>query len=81
MHRTYPEGSQLREYNTGFLVNSPEGCSFRSRYLLHRPEMAKRMGKLAQEFVRQHFLITHDIRDYLTLLSLLENPGSRVIEL
>jgi hypothetical protein len=43
--------------------------------------MAKRMSKLAQEFVRQHFLITHDIRDYLTLLSLLENPGSRVIEL
>jgi trehalose synthase len=72
---------QLRDYSTGFLVNSPEGCAFRIRYLLHRPEMAKRMGKLAQEFVREHFLITRNIRDYLTLLSLLENPGSRVIEL
>src|SRR5665811_1317852 len=35
---------QLRDYNTGFLVNSPEGCAFRIRYLLHRPEMATRMG-------------------------------------
>jgi trehalose synthase len=72
---------QLRDYNTGFLVNSPEGCAFRIRYLLHRPEMAKRMGKLARESVRQYFLITRNIRDYLTLLSLLEKPGSLVIEL
>jgi hypothetical protein len=43
--------------------------------------MAKRMGKLAKELVRQHFLITRNVRDYLTLLSLLENPGSQVIEL
>lgn len=72
---------QVRDYNTGFLVNSPEGCAFRIRYLLNRPEMAKRMGKMAQEFVRSHFLITRTIRDYLTLLILLENPGSRHIEL
>jgi trehalose synthase len=72
---------QLTDYNTGFLVNSPEGCAFRIRYLLHRPEMGKRMGKLAREFVREHFLITRTIRDYLTLLSLLENPDSHVIEL
>lgn len=72
---------QVRDYNTGFLVNSPEGCAFRIRYLLNRPEIAKRMGKMAQEFVRSHFLITRTIRDYLTLLILLENPGSRLIEL
>jgi trehalose synthase len=72
---------QVRDYNTGFLVNSPEGCAFRIRYLLNRPDMARRMGKMAQEFVRSHFLITRTIRDYLTLLILLENPGSRHIEL
>jgi trehalose synthase len=32
---------QLRDYHTGFLVSSPEGCAFRIRYLLHRPEMAR----------------------------------------
>jgi trehalose synthase len=72
---------QLQDYNTGFLVHSPEGCAFRIRYLLHRPEMAKRMGKLAQEFVRQHFLITRNIRDYLTLMILLDKQESRLIEL
>jgi len=72
---------QLQDYNTGFLVHSPEGCAFRIRYLLHRPEMARRMGQLAREFVRQHFLITRHIRDYLTLVTLVDNPGSRIIEL
>jgi trehalose synthase len=72
---------QIRDYNNGFLVNSPEGCAFRIRYLLHRPDLAKRMGNLAREFAREHFLITRTIRDYLTLLSLLENPDSHLIEL
>jgi trehalose synthase len=72
---------QLQDYNTGFRVYSPEGCAFRIRYLLHRPEMAKRMGQLAREFVRNHFLITRNIRDYLTLMILLDKQGSRLIEL
>ncbi|MGQ9687810.1 MAG: glycosyltransferase [Desulfobaccales bacterium] len=72
---------QVQDYNTGFLVNSPEGCAFRIRYLLNRPEMARRMGETAREFVRHHFLITRTIRDYLTLLILVDNPGSRLIEL
>ena len=72
---------QLQDYNTGFRVYSPEGCAFRIRYLLHRPDMAKRMGQLAREFVRNHFLITRNIRDYLTLMILLDKQGSRLIEL
>ena len=72
---------QLRDYNTGFLVHSPEGCAFRIRYLLHRPEMARRMGKMAREFVLHHFLITRKIRDYLTLMILRENPTESVMEL
>jgi trehalose synthase len=72
---------QLQDYVTGFLVHSPEGCAFRIRYLLHRPELARRMGQLGREFVRQHFLITRNIRDYLTLMTLLDNPGSRIIEI
>ena len=71
---------QLQDYNTGFLVHSPEGCAFRIRYLLHRPEIARRLGQQAREFVRQHFLITRDIREYLTLMILCQHPGQRVIE-
>jgi trehalose synthase len=72
---------QLQDYSTGFLVHSPEGCAFRIRYLLHHPELARRMGHLAREFVRHRFLITRNMRDYLTLMILLENPDSRLIEL
>jgi trehalose synthase len=72
---------QLQDYSTGFLVHSPEGCAFRIRYLLHHPELAQRMGHLAREFVRSRFLITRNMRDYLTLMLLLEKPDRRFIEL
>lgn len=72
---------QLQDYYTGFRVHSPEGCAFRIRFLLHRPETARRLGQTAREFVRRHFLMTRNVRDYLTLMILCENPGSRVIEL
>lgn len=72
---------QIRDYHTGFLVHSPEGCAFRIRYLLHRPEMSRRMGKLAKEFARRHFLITRHLRDYLTLMLFIDNPGSHILEL
>jgi hypothetical protein len=39
------------------------------------------MGETAREFVRTHFLITRHVRDYLTLMILQDNPGSRLIEL
>ncbi len=71
---------QLRDYHTGFLVQSPEGCAFRIRYLLHRPQLAHRMGQMAREFVRLHFLITRHLRDYLTLLILQANPDRRLVE-
>lgn len=71
---------QLQDYQTGFLVHTPEGCAFRIRYLLHRPEMARRIGELAKEFVRNHFLITRHLRDYLTLLTIIRSPGGRVFE-
>ena len=72
---------QLRDYQTGFLVHTPEGCAFRIRYLLHRPEMARHMGQMGREFVRTHYLITRHLRDYLTLMILLENPGKGLVEL
>ena len=72
---------QLQDYHTGFLVHSPEGCAFRIRYLLHHPELAQRMGHLAREFVRSRFLVTRSLRDVLTLMILLENPDSLLIEL
>jgi trehalose synthase len=71
---------QLQDYYTGFLVHSIEGCAFRIRYLLHRPELARHLGQQAREFVRRYFLITRNVRNYLTLMILCDHPGRRVIE-
>ncbi len=72
---------QLQDFHTGFLVHSAEGCALRIRYLLHHPEVGRHMGRIAREFVRSHFLVTRNVRDYLSLMILCDNPGSRSIEL
>lgn len=59
---------QVVNHHTGFLVNSPQGAALRIRYLHHHPESLKVMGTKAREFVRQNFLITRHLREYLTLM-------------
>src|SRR6266571_7461956 len=66
---------QVHDYQTGFLVYSPAGAAYRIRYLLRYEEKRQRMGRIGQEFVREHFLLTRNVRDYLTTLLYLENPG------
>jgi trehalose synthase len=66
---------------TGFLVYSIEGAAFRIRQFLNNPDMAKRMGQKGKEFIRDNFLITRQIRDYLSVWYTLGCRGKRVIEL
>lgn len=72
---------QITHGVTGFLVHSVEGAAFRMRQLLNNPEMAKRMGENAREYVRKNFLITRQIRDYLSVWYSMENKGRSVLEL
>ena len=66
---------------TGFLVYSVEGAAFRIRQLLNNSEMAKRIGEQGREFVRQNFLITRQVRDYLSVWYTLASKGKSLIEL
>jgi len=66
---------------TGFLVHSVEGAGFRVRQFLNNPDMAKRMGEKGREYVRNNFLITRQIRDYLSVWYAIENKGRSVIDL
>lgn len=59
---------QVHNYHTGFLVNTPEGAALRMRELLRRPELIKRMGDTARGFVKDNFLLTRHLREYLTLM-------------
>ena len=72
---------QVIDHHTGFLVNSPEGAALRIRYLLHQPDKIAEMGMKAKEFVRDNFLITRQLREYLTLMVGLLHGASDRIEL
>ncbi len=72
---------QVIDHHTGFLVNTPEGAALRIRYLLHQPETVKTMGAQAQAFVRENFLITRHLREYLTLIVALLHGAQERIEL
>ncbi len=58
---------QIIDGETGFLVTSVEECADRVLYLLEHPEKARQMGEAAREHVREHFLITRHLADYLRL--------------
>ncbi len=70
---------QILHGATGFLVHSPEGAAFRIRQLLSDAEMAKAMGARAREYVRQNFLLTRQIRDYLSVWYCLENDCQAIL--
>ena len=58
---------QIIDGKTGFLVNSVEACGERILYLLEHPDEAAEMGKAAREHVRDNFLTTRHLADYLKL--------------
>ena len=71
---------QVANYHTGYLVHSPEGAALRIRYLLNHPDLIVQMGVKAREFVREHFLLTRHLREYLTLMvALIHGDGERIM--
>ena len=71
---------QVVNHHTGFLVNTPEGAAMRIRHLLQRPETAQEMGRKAKEFVRDNFLITRHLKEYLSLMVALFHGDEERIE-
>jgi trehalose synthase len=65
----------------GFLVHSVQGAAFRVRQLLNDREMGRIMGEKAREHVRANFLITRQLRDYLSIWHYLESERRRIIDL
>ncbi len=71
---------QVFNYHTGFLVNTPEGAAHRIRFLLHHRGLIEEIGEKAREFVRENFLLTRHLREYLTLFHwLLHGEGAQRI--
>jgi trehalose synthase len=68
---------QLIDGETGYLVTTTEECAQRVGELLADPGLADEMGATGREFVRERFLITRYLRDYLSMFTSLaaEQPA------
>jgi len=66
---------------TGFLVHSPEGTARRILQLLADPKLCDRLGESGYLHVKQNFLITRHIKDYLLVMLALEHPGEDIVYL
>lgn len=70
---------QVVDHYTGFLVQTPEGAALRMQYLLRHPDIRRKMGRLGHVYVRDNFLLTRHLREYLTLiLSLISGDDARL---
>ncbi|MBN1914177.1 MAG: glycosyltransferase [Candidatus Omnitrophica bacterium] len=58
---------QIKHKYSGLLCHSPEGASFAIKQFLNNPQYAKKLGENAREHIRNNFLITRHLRDYMLL--------------
>jgi trehalose synthase len=60
---------QVDDGRTGYLVDSVEECADRALELLENPERAHTMGEAGRELVRENFLTTRELDDWLGMFA------------
>jgi trehalose synthase len=63
---------QIQEGETGFLVDSVEGCAEALQAILDDPRHAREMALRGKEYVRRNFLSPRLLRDWLALFNRLD---------
>ena len=58
---------QIKDKYSGLLCYSPEGAAFALKQLLSSPGYARKIGENGREHVRNNFLITRHLREYMLL--------------
>ena len=58
---------QITHKHSGLLCYSVEGAAFALKQLLNSPEYAKKLGENGREHIRNNYLLTRHLRDYLLL--------------
>jgi trehalose synthase len=66
---------QVAHKYSGLLCHSIEGSAFAIKQLLQNPDYAKKLGANGREHIRQNFLLTRHIREYLLLFLSLFHEG------
>jgi trehalose synthase len=62
-------------------VHSPEGAAQRAAQLLGDPALRERMGENGHQHVKQNFLLTRHVKDYMLVLLALDHPGEDIVHL
>jgi trehalose synthase len=70
---------QITHNYSGLLVHSVEGAAFAVKQLLNAPEYAKKLGENGREHIRNNFLLTRHVRDYLLLFLSLYHEDNVVL--
>ncbi len=65
---------QIKHKYSGLLCHSVEGASFAIKQLLNSPGYAKKLGENGREHIKNNFLITRHLRDYMLLFLSLYHP-------
>jgi trehalose synthase len=65
---------QIKDEWNGFLVNAPDQAAARMVEVLKDPKLRERIGLRAKESVRQNFLMSRLLEDWLDLLATYERP-------
>ncbi|HTZ33930.1 MAG TPA: glycosyltransferase [Methylomirabilota bacterium] len=68
--------TQVIHRHTGLLAHSVEGTAYQIRFLLSHPEIATRLGEQGHQHVKENFLITQNLKRYLTLFLLLSQGAA-----
>jgi len=58
---------QIKHKYSGLLCHSVDGAAFALKQILNSPEYAKKLGENGHEHIRNNFLLTRHLRDYLLL--------------
>lgn len=72
---------QIIHKQSGILVHSIEGASYWMKQLLQQPAFARKLGENGREHVRNNFLLTRHLRDYMLLFLVSEQPDAEFIRL
>lgn len=70
---------QVTHKYSGLLCYSVEGAAFAIKQLLNAPEYALKLGENGREHIRNNFLLTRHLRDYMLLFLSLYHPENVVM--
>ncbi|HAH21326.1 MAG: glycosyl transferase family 1 [Omnitrophica WOR_2 bacterium GWF2_43_52] len=65
---------QIKHKYSGMLCHSVDGAAFALKQLLHSPDYARKLGENGREHVRNNFLITRHLKEYMLLFLSLYYP-------